>query len=52
MMGKMGEAQVVQMNQQSKLLLDDVDEDINSLQVSKFIISPGNYWNIQWNNLT
>jgi hypothetical protein len=42
------------LNEQSKSHQQEEEEDkeSNALQVSKFIISPGNYWNLVWNNLT
>ena len=44
----------MQMNEKSKSHQpeEEDEKESNAVQISKFIISPGNYWNLVWNNLT
>ena len=51
-MGKLGDEDVLKkINDRKQNNADDSSQDYQQ-RVSRFIISPSNYWNMQWNNST
>lgn len=53
-MSSMGGDTILEMNERSKNnMIDEGNEEVaQNQQISRFIISPNNYWNMQWNNCT
>ena len=55
MMQTIGGEMILEMNENSKKKnaeLEDNDQTGQNKQSSRFISSPNNYWNMQWNNCT
>lgn len=54
MMSRMGGDTIQKMNERNKFNKNQDEESTNMepQKVSKFIIDPKNYWNMQWNNFT